>query len=83
MYSSRISRVSDRVLLLRLLLRIACVLECVFRWRISARVLSWYLHLYLGSCIGDAYYERIKRVLPRVLSLPYFSRIIACIHGRI
>ena len=82
-YSSRISRVSDCVLLPRIHVRIARVSECVFRWRISDRVLNWYLHLYLGSCIVDVYYERIMRVLPRVLSLPYFSRIIACIHGRI
>ena len=64
-----------------------CVLRAYqsayFRWRISDRVLNWYLHLYLGSCIVDVYYERIMRVLPRVLSLPYFRRIIACIHGRI
>ena len=43
------------------------------------------LHLYLGSCIGDAYYERIHAsIAARIdLSLPYFSRIIACTHGRI
>ena len=73
-YSSRISRVSDCVLLPRIHVRIARVSECVFRWRISDRVLNWYLHLYLGSCIGDEYYERIMRVLPRVLSL------CACAH---
>ena len=53
--------------------RIARVSECVFRWRISDRVLNWYLHLYLGSCIGDVYYERIRRVLPMRIDRAVFQ----------
>ena len=83
LYSSRISRVSDCVLLPRIHVRIARVSDCVFRWRISDRVLNLYLHLYLGSCIGDVYYERIRRVLLMRMILSYFSCIIACIPWRV
>ena len=64
-------------------MRIACVSECVFRRRISACVLNLYLHLYIGSCIGDLYYERIRRVLLMRIDPAVFQLYDRLYHGRI